>query len=285
MHVVRTIHQLRVALDPERRAGRSVGLVATMGAFHEGHLSLMRRARVACDVVVVSLFVNPAQFTDPADLAAYPRDDARDEALARAEGADLLFVPSAEEMYPPGFATTVEVHGVTEPLEGEARGTAHFRGVATVVSKLFQIVDPDVAYFGQKDAQQAIVIRHLVCDLDMPVRIEVCPTVREADGLAMSSRNVRLSPAARARALGLHEALRAVESAIEGGTNSAVELVACARAALAARDIADADIEYLAVVDPETLKPVNIVERNALVLVAARVENVRLIDNALVGVA
>lgn len=283
MHVVRTIQHLRLALDPARRAGRRVGLVPTMGAFHEGHLSLMRRARLACDVVVVSLFVNPAQFTDPADLAAYPRDDARDEELARGEGTDLLFIPAVDEMYPAGFATTVDVHGVTEPFEGEVRGPAHFRGVATVVSKLFNIVDPDVAYFGQKDAQQAVVVRRMARDLDMRVRVELCPTVREADGLAMSSRNVRLSPPARARAMGLHDALRAAESAFGAGTSSAVELVAGARAALAARGIGDADVEYVAVVDPVTLQPVSVVDGAALVLVAVRVDRVRLIDNALLG--
>ena len=176
MRVVRFIPELRLALDAERRAGRRVGFVPTMGAFHEGHLSLMRRARAECDVVVVSLFVNPAQFNDAADLAGYPRDDARDERLAGAEGVHLLFIPPVEEIYPPGFATSVEVRGVSEPLEGLARGASHFRGVATVVAKLLHMVEPDVAYFGQKDAQQSIVIRHLVRDLDMRVRIEVCAT-------------------------------------------------------------------------------------------------------------
>ncbi len=283
MRVVRSIPDLRAALDVERRAGRRIGLVPTMGAFHEGHLSLMRRARVECAVVVVSLFVNPAQFGDPADLAAYPRDDARDEELARATAVDLLFIPAVEEMYPAGFATTVEVRGVTEPLEGEARGLAHFRGVATVVAKLFQIVQPDVAYVGQKDAQQALVIRHLVRDLDIPVHIEVCPTVREADGLAMSSRNVRLSPPARARAAGLSEALRAVEAEVKAGKRSTAELVNGARAVLVARGIGAGDVEYLAVVDPETLAPLSVIETRALVAIAARVDNVRLIDNTIVG--
>lgn len=283
MRVVRSIADLRVALDAERRAGRRVGLVPTMGAFHEGHLSLMRRARAECDVVVVSLFVNPAQFTDSADLAAYPRDDARDERLAGAEGVRLLFIPSVDEIYPPGFATHVEVSGATEPLEGLARGPAHFRGVATVVAKLFNIVQPDVAYFGQKDVQQSIVVRRFVCDLDMRLRIEVCPTVREKDGLALSSRNVRLSPGARARAVGLSEALRAAESELKAGRRSAADLILSARAALAARGIAAGDVEYVAVVDPETLAPVMAVETRALVVIAARVDKVRLIDNAIVG--
>jgi pantoate--beta-alanine ligase len=285
MRVVRLIPDLRAALDVERRAARRIGLVPTMGAFHEGHLSLMRRARVECAAVVVSLFVNPTQFGDPADLAAYPRDDARDEELARAAGVDLLFIPAVEEIYPPGFGTTVEVRGVTEPLEGEARGPEHFRGVATVVVKLFQIVQPDVAYFGQKDAQQAIVIRHLVRDLDIPVHIEVCPTVREPDGLAMSSRNMRLSAAGRARAAGLSEALRTVEAEVKAGKRSAAELVNAARAVLVARGIGVGDVEYLAVVDPETLAPLSVIETRALVAIAARVDNVRLIDNAIVGVA
>jgi pantoate--beta-alanine ligase len=285
MRVVRSIAELRVTLDAERGACRRVGLVPTMGAFHEGHLSLMRRARKECDVVVVSLFVNPAQFTDVADLAAYPRDDARDERLAGAEGVHLLFIPSVDEIYAPGFATSIDVRGVTEPLEGHARGAAHFRGVATVVTKLFNIVQPDIAYFGQKDAQQAIVVQRFVRDLDMRVRIEVCPTVREKDGLAMSSRNVRLSPSARARAVGLSEALRAAESELKAGRRSAADLEGSARAALAARGIGAGDVEYVAVVDPETLAPVTAVGTRALIVIAARVDNVRLIDNAFVGVA
>jgi len=285
MQVVRFIPELRGALDAERGAGRSVALVPTMGAFHEGHLSLMRRARAECDVVVVSLFVNPAQFTDSADLAAYPRDDARDETLARAEGVDLLFIPPVAEMYPPGFATSVDVRGVTEPLEGLVRGAAHFRGVATVVSKLLQIVQPDAAYFGQKDAQQSAVIRRLVRDLDMRVRIEVCPTIREHDGLAMSSRNVRLSPDARSRAVGLSAALRGAEAALKTGKRSAAELVGRAREALAARGIAADDVEYVAVVDPETFLPLSVVESRALIAIAARIGDIRLIDNMMLGVA
>src|SRR6185437_10678172 len=197
MNVVHTVAELRAALVGPRRAGQTIGLVPTMGAFHDGHLSLMRRARRDCDVVVVSLFVNPAQFNDPADLERYPRDHERDRALAAELGVDHLFAPAVEEVYPPGFATTVSVSGITEALEGAHRGRAHFDGVATVVTKLFNMVSPDVAYFGQKDAQQALVIRRLVRDLDMPVRIEVCPTVRESDGLALSSRNAHLSAADR----------------------------------------------------------------------------------------
>ena len=183
MRTLHTVAELREALAPHRRAGRRIGLVPTMGAFHEGHLALLHRAREDAAVVVVSLFVNPTQFRPGEDLGAYPRDEAADAAQAAALGVDVLFAPPAEEIYPPGFSTEVRVGGVTEPLEGATRGADHFHGVTTVVTKLFNIVGPDVAYFGQKDAQQAAVIRKLVRDLDIPVRIEICPTVREGDGL------------------------------------------------------------------------------------------------------
>ena len=211
MKTVRTVRELRDALAPERRAGRTIGLVPTMGAFHAGHLSLIRRARRDSEVVVVSLFVNPTQFAPSEDLDAYPRDVQRDSALAEAEGADLLFAPPVEEVYPDGFGTTVTVGGLTEILEGHPtrRGPGHFAGVTTVVTKLFNMVGPDAAYFGQKDAQQALVLRKLVRDLDIPVRIEVCPTVRDPDGLALSSRNAYLTDAERERALALGRALRA----------------------------------------------------------------------------
>ena len=217
MNLITTVAELRAALRAPKRAGQTIGLVPTMGAFHEGHLSLMRRARAHCDVVVVSLFVNPAQFNDPADLAVYPRDAERDADLAAEIGVDHLFAPAVDEVYPRGFATTVSVAGLTETLEGEHRGRAHFDGVTTVVTKLFNMVGPDVAYFGQKDAQQARVIRRLVRDLDIPVRIEVCPTIREPDGLALSSRNAHLSESERARATALHRALDAVRRAVTAG--------------------------------------------------------------------
>jgi pantoate--beta-alanine ligase len=207
MKTIRTVAELRAALAVPRRSGERIGLVPTMGAFHDGHLALMRQARRESDVVVVSLFVNPTQFNETKDLNAYPRDEARDAELALSAGVDYLFAPSAEEVYPPGFATKIHVSGVTELLEGASRGPAHFDGVTTVVTKLLNMVAPDTAYFGQKDAQQALVIRRLVTDLDIPVQIEIAPTVREADGLAMSSRNVRLSPEERDRATALHRAL------------------------------------------------------------------------------
>jgi pantoate--beta-alanine ligase len=279
MRTVRTVSELRAALAESRREGAVIGLVPTMGAFHEGHLSLMRRARADCDVVVVSLFVNPTQFNQSQDLQSYPRDEARDEALGAEIGIEYLFAPAVEEVYPPGFATTVSVAGVTEVLEGAHRGGGHFDGVATVVTKLFNMVMPDVAYFGQKDAQQALVITRLVRDLDIPVRIEVAPTVREPDGLAMSSRNVRLSSAERARAASLHRALRTVRSSVAGGERDPARIRDRALAELAASGI---DPEYLELVSTDTLAPVGRIDGDVLALVAAQVGATRLIDNELI---
>jgi pantoate--beta-alanine ligase len=250
-----------------------------MGAFHEGHLALMQRARQDCDVVVVSLFVNPAQFNDASDLNAYPRDPRADAELAQRHSVDYLFAPSRDEIYPPGFATTVSVAGITEILEGAHRGPAHFDGVATVVTKLLNIVAPDVAYFGQKDAQQALVIRRLVRDLDIPVRVEVCPTVRDPDGLALSSRNRRLSDQQRQRALSLSRALGAVRQAVAAGERDP----AAARAgALAELTRSGVDPEYLELVAPDTLQPLSSLDGEVLALVAAQVGNTRLIDNQLI---
>jgi pantoate--beta-alanine ligase len=280
--VIRTVAELRTALAPPRREGRSIGLVPTMGAFHEGHLSLIRKARADCDVVVVSLFVNPAQFAPSEDLAAYPRDEARDAALAEGEGVDVLFAPAEEEVYPPGFSTTVELGGLTEVLCGDParRGPEHFRGVTTVVTKLFNMVAPDRAYFGQKDAQQALVIRKLVGDLDMPVRIEVLPTVREPDGLAMSSRNAYLDAADRRRAAALSRALGAAEAAVAAGRRDADDVLAAARAEL---DAAGIEPEYLELRDAADLTPAARVNGSTLLAVAARVGPARLIDNVLLG--
>jgi pantoate--beta-alanine ligase len=279
MNVIDTVAELRAALREPRRAGRVIGLVPTMGAFHEGHLSLMRRARRDCDVVVVSLFVNPAQFNDPADLEKYPRDRERDEALAAEIGVDHLFAPSIDEVYPPGFATTVSVDGLTETLEGAHRGRGHFDGVTTVVTKLFNMVGPDVAFFGQKDAQQALVIRRLVRDLDIPVRIEVCPTVREPDGLALSSRNAHLSPEERARAAVLHRALDTVRDAVVAGERDAGALRAQAVAQLSSAQI---EPDYVEFVSSDTLEPVATIDRDVLVVLAAHVGDTRLIDNQLI---
>jgi pantoate--beta-alanine ligase len=276
VRTVRQTKELRPALDAARHSGRSIGLVPTMGALHEGHLSLVRRAVAGCDVVVMSLFVNPAQFNEAADLAAYPRDEARDAALAAELGVDYLFAPRVQEIYPDGFATTVSVAGVTAGLEGEHRGSAHFDGVATVVTKLLNIVGPDVAYFGQKDAQQAVVIRTLVRDLALPVRIEVCPTVRAADGLALSSRNALLSADERNRATALHRALERVRAAVLDGETDPERATAAASAELTGAGV---ELEYLTLVDPDTMAPLAPAREGALAVIAARVGAVRLIDN------
>jgi pantoate--beta-alanine ligase len=280
MRIVRTVEDVRAALAEPRRAGRVIGLVPTMGAFHEGHLSLMRRARRECDVVVVWLFVNPAQFNEASDLQSYPRDEERDAAQARELGVDYLFAPPVEEVYPAAFATTVSVGGITEVLEGVHRGRAHFDGVTTVVTKMFNMVGPDVAYFGQKDAQQAVVIKRLVRDLNMPVRIEVCATVREPDGLAMSSRNVLLSARERERAAALHRALLAADRAVAEGMRDPAAVTERAGSELAGAAI---EPDYLALVSADTLAPVRRIEGDVLALVAARVGATRLIDNQLLS--
>jgi pantoate--beta-alanine ligase len=280
MRLVRTVAELREQLS-DARAGhaRTIGLVPTMGALHDGHLSLIRAAAHECDLVVVSVFVNPTQFDEPADLAAYPRNEDEDAALAVEAGAGLLFAPPVAELYPDGFATSVEVVGpLTERFEGAVRGSGHFRGVTTVVAKLLGAVLPDIAYFGQKDAQQLVVIRRLVSDLNLPVRIAALPTARDRDGLALSSRNARLSAEERTRARGIPEALDAAQDAARDGERSAAALLAAAGRALAARRI---EPEYLALVDPGTLDPVEALNAEALLLVAARVGETRLIDNAL----
>jgi pantoate--beta-alanine ligase len=280
MRTVRTVPELREALRGARREEHVIGLVPTMGALHDGHLSLVRHARATCDVVVVSLFVNPAQFNEASDLAAYPRDEERDAALVADIAADLLFAPAPDEVYPPGFATTVHVSGLTETLEGEHRGVSHFDGVATVVTKLLNMVGPDVAFFGQKDAQQAVVIRRLVRDLDLPVRIEVRPTVREHDGLALSSRNVHLHGADRDRALALRDALAAAEASLGAGERDAEVLRAAALAAMRGRGV---EPDYLELVRPDDLSPVSRVEGEVLVAVAASVGSTRLIDNTILN--
>jgi len=271
---------MRAVLREPRRAGRTIGLVPTMGSFHAGHLSLMRRAREDCHEVVVSLFVNPLQFNQAADLGRYPRDEATDVLLAAEAGVDYLFAPSQSEMYPPAFATTVSVAGITETLEGAHRGRGHFDGVATVVTKLLHIVGPDVAYFGQKDAQQALVIERLVRDLDIPVRIEVCPTVREEDGLALSSRNAHLSPEERNRALALHRALESAAATVAAGERDAAKIAAAARAQMASDGV---DPEYFELVSADTLAPMVVIDEDVLAVVAAQVGATRLIDNQIMA--
>ncbi|MEA2467009.1 MAG: pantoate--beta-alanine ligase, partial [Thermoleophilaceae bacterium] len=244
MRTLRTVADLRAQLAEPRRAGSRIGLVPTMGAFHEGHLELIRRARSENDVVVVSLFVNPTQFGPAEDLASYPRDESRDAALAAGLGADVLFAPPVEEVYPPGFSTSVGVDGLTAVLDGHPsrRGSGHFDGVTTVVTKLFNMAQPHAAYFGQKDAQQALVIKRLVRDLDIPVEIVVVPTVRDADGLALSSRNAYLTEEERERALALSRALDAANREVAAGRRDAQSVLAAASRELDARGI---EPEYL----------------------------------------
>jgi pantoate--beta-alanine ligase len=262
MRIVRHVDDAREGLREARAGGRRIGLVPTMGAFHAGHLALIGAARASCDVVVVSLFVNPAQFTQPDDLARYPRDEAADARAAEAAGADLLFVPGADEMYPEGFDTWVEPGELGRLLEGEMR-PGHFRGVATVCTKLFAIVQPDVAFFGRKDAQQVAVIRRVVADLNLPLEIVALPTVRDADGLALSSRNVFLSGEQRASALALPRALEAGHAAHRAGRDPVA----------AAREILDVEpgleVDYVAVADFE----------GPTLAAAIRVGSTRLIDN------
>jgi pantoate--beta-alanine ligase len=257
--------------------------VPTMGALHDGHRTLLAAAREGCDIVVMSLFVNPAQFGPDEDLGTYPRDEARDLELARIAGVDIVYAPDAAEVYPDGFATTVEVAGgLTEVLDGDPaqRGAGHFHGVTTVVAKLFNTIEPEVAFFGQKDAQQALVIRRMARDLDFPVEIEVLPTVREPTGLALSSRNAYLGDEDRRRAAALSRALAAAERAAEGATSTATALAA-ARAELAADGI---EPDYLEARDAETLVPAHSFNgRPVLVAVAARIGPARLIDNVIIN--
>ncbi|MGC9219978.1 MAG: pantoate--beta-alanine ligase [Solirubrobacteraceae bacterium] len=278
MRTLRTIDEMRSALEAPRRRGAMVGLVPTMGAFHDGHLSLMRLARRDCEVVVVSLFVNPTQFNEPQDLVSYPRDETRDAVLAEGVGVDLLFAPAQEEIYPAGFATTVSVSGITRDFEGDARGRTHFDGVATVVSKLLNIVMPDVAYFGEKDAQQVQVIRRLVEDLNMPVRIQAGATVREPDGLAMSSRNAHLSPEERRRAAAIPRALSQAQEMVGAGQQDARVIEQAVRAEL---ESSATQVDYVRIVEPERLAPIRTIAGPARMLVAARFGNTRLIDNQL----
>jgi pantoate--beta-alanine ligase len=265
VNTVRTASEIRRTLAPLRSTSR-IGLVPTMGAFHDGHVALFRAARRSSDVVVVSSFVNPAQFGDPADLAAYPRDEARDARIAGEEGIDLLFVPDVAEMYPAGYATWIDVGGPAHGLEGDAR-PGHFRGVATVCLKLFTIVRPNVACFGQKDAQQVAVVTQLVRDLNLDLQIQIVPTVRDRDGLALSSRNVRLSPDERTRALAIPRALAAGLEAYREGRDP----VAAARALLTG-----VEPDYVAVAD---------LNGRSTLAVAARVGRTRLIDNVVLDLA
>ncbi len=282
MKVLTTAAAMQAAAREARASGRTIGLVPTMGALHEGHLSLVRAARRDTAFVVVTLFVNPTQFGPHEDLDRYPRDLDADRRKLEAERADVLWAPAVEEVYPPGFQTYVRVEELETRLDGASR-PGHFRGVATVVAKLFHVTHPDRAYFGQKDAAQAAVVRRMVRDLSFPLEVVVCPIVREPDGLAMSSRNVYLGRDDRRAATVLYRSLRAAEERYRQGERRGEELRRVVAEAVAAE--ARARLDYAAVVDPETLLPVERVEGPTLVAVAAWVGGTRLIDNVVVGAA
>lgn len=279
MQIVRTIAEARAAVAAARAQGRTVGLVPTMGALHQGHLSLIHAARAACDVVVATIFVNPKQFGPTEDFAKYPRTFDADCDLLRAEEVDILFAPAVDEMYPPGATTFVEVAEISDRLDGVSR-PGHFRGVATVVAKLFNIVAPDRAFFGQKDAAQVAILRRMVRDLNFPLEIVVCPIVREPDGLAMSSRNGYLSADDRHRALILSRTLRHIEQQIATGVTSAAALIATGLGVLAQQP--SARLDYLRVVDPDTLADIPDIGKGALIAIAAWIGSTRLIDNILI---
>ena len=276
MRVIETVPEFRAA-----RVGLGeVGLVPTMGYLHEGHLSLVARANAECAAVAVSIFVNPTQFGPNEDLARYPRDLPRDLGLLEAAGVDLVFAPQPAEVYPPGFDTAIEVRGVTEVLEGAVR-PGHFSGVATVVAKLFNIVQPTRAYFGQKDAQQSVVIRKLVRDLNLPVEVVVAPTVREADGLALSSRNSYLAPDQRAAAPAIFRALGAAKALFQAGERDAETLREAMRVVIAAQPLMQ--IDYVSVADVDTLRELSVVQGQALASMAVRLGTTRLVDNLILG--
>jgi pantoate--beta-alanine ligase len=276
MRIYETIEEMRAACRAARRGGQRLGFVPTMGALHAGHLSLVRAARTACDIVAASIFVNPTQFGPNEDLAKYPRDFERDRDLLAREGVELLFAPSVVEMYPAGAVTWVTVEELSGKLDGRSR-PGHFRGVTTVVAKLFHIVEPDAAFFGQKDAAQVAIIRRMVRDLNFPVEIVACRIVREADGLAMSSRNAYLDSSQRQQALVLPRALMRVQKFWEGGERDAAKLVAAGSEEIAGEK--SVRLDYFEIVDPDSLDPVKNLAAGALVAVAAFVGTTRLLDN------
>ena len=276
MKLLQAMEDTRAASRSARQSGKRVGLVPTMGALHEGHLSLVRAAKAQCDVVAVSIFVNPTQFGPQEDLAKYPRSFERDVALLEKEGVDLVFAPSVEEMYPERAVTWVTVEGMSDKLCGRSR-PGHFRGVTTVVAKLFHIVEPDKAFFGQKDAAQAAIIRRMVRDLNFPVEIVICPIVREPDGLAMSSRNVYLDSQQRRSALILYRSLQRVEELFRNGERDSAKLIAAAKEVFEQEP--SVRLDYFEIVDPESLEEVSAIFKPALAAVAAFVGTTRLIDN------
>jgi len=279
MKIVRTIDEMRRAVREEKRRGRTVGLVPTMGYLHEGHLSLVRIARREADVSVVSLFVNPIQFGPKEDLKSYPRDFERDASMLWAEKTDFLFAPSEEEMYPLEQRTFVEVRDLQDRLCGRTR-PGHFRGVCTVVLKLFQAIEPDCAVFGQKDAQQALILRRMVADLNIPVRMIIAPIIREPDGLAMSSRNTYLDPAERQAALVLSKSLAAARTVIAAGERDAAAVLGAMRTLIEAEP--RARVDYVEAVDPGELTPVAELRAGTLIALAVFIGRTRLIDNMIV---
>ncbi len=274
---IRTVQNILISLRNKRK---TIGLVPTMGAFHEGHLALMRTAKQECDFVVVSLFVNPLQFGPSEDFNRYPRDLARDRTLAKSTGVDLLWTPDAHDIVPPDLATSVDVARVTDRWEGAVR-PGHFRGVATIVAKLFQIIKPDIAYFGQKDYQQTVVIRQLIRDLHFDLKMRVMPTVRETDGLAMSSRNQFLSPEGRAAATVLYRALQHAQQLVKKGERHCHYLQKEVESLIKKEPVAK--IDYVAFCHPETLEPVDQILGKTVLLMAVKIGSVRLIDNVIVG--
>jgi len=276
MKLYDTIEDMRAACRAARSDGKRLGFVPTMGALHEGHLSLVRAAKAGCDLVAASIFVNPTQFGPAEDLAKYPRTFDRDRDLLEKEGVELLFAPSVEEMYPAGAVTWVEVDGLSSKLDGRSR-PGHFRGVTTVVAKLFHIAEPDEAFFGEKDAAQVAIIRRMACDLNFPTKIVACPIVREPDGLAMSSRNAYLDAPQRKQALVLQRSLMRVKNLWEAGEHNGEKLVAAGREEVARESVVRLD--YFEIVDAENLDPVRNVGSGALAAVAAFVGTTRLIDN------
>ncbi|MSS70811.1 MAG: pantoate--beta-alanine ligase [Candidatus Latescibacteria bacterium] len=280
MQIIHPISGMQRTADALRASGRRIGFVPTMGYLHEGHASLIRHARKQSNEVIVSIFVNPAQFGPGEDYQAYPRDLDRDLRLIRETGGDIVFIPSAEEMYPPGFATSVHVEGLTEGLCGASR-PGHFRGVTTVVAKLLTAVKPHLAVFGQKDAQQALVIRRMVRDLNLDAEVLIAPTVREPDGLAMSSRNIYLSPEERIEAGGLYQALRLARKMVQAGEREAPKIIQKMRDLLSERP--SARIDYISIVDTQGLKPMDRLTGEVLVAVAVRFGRARLIDNVILN--
>jgi pantoate--beta-alanine ligase len=280
LKICKTINEMRAESRAIRGAGKRLGFVPTMGALHEGHLSLVRAARSSSDLVAASIFVNPTQFAHNEDLAKYPRSFERDRELLQGERVELLFAPSVEEMYPAGAVTWVTVEGLSDKLDGRSR-PGHFRGVTTVVAKLFHVVQPDAAFFGQKDAAQVAIIRRMVRDLNLPVEIVVCPIVRAADGLAMSSRNAYLDPDERKRALVLQRSLLRAEHLAETGERNAARLVAAGREEIDKES--SVRLDYFEIVNPDTLDPLEDISGGGLVAVAAVVGGTRLIDNILLG--